>query len=648
MPDNPVIRIKSQTSANSRRHLLLDLPIAWRLSLGFLLAALIAAAAAGLTGLQRAQSSSNEAHFYQNLLEANTELTTANSFLQLMNTEVHTTLDDAAAPNPSAETLTSDQAATQGLATRYDNALSNYSRTDLLQQHSDEVALLDEAGHGNQVSQQNTLVASVLRTWEVYRDAQSQVLQDIASGHLADAQTLERAQGEPTNADAQSALRALIQFNNRIAASVRDATQIEQQNQLITSLIAAVIAFICIVAVGWVISETLVRRLNRLRRVTQAVEEGDVGQRVSVAGRDEVADVSASVNGMLDTIVGLLDVTRRQHDALTTAAERLFSDVRIAGAGDLRVNAAVGGDPIGMLANAFNFTIGRFRRFVLRTQTSVEQLDVVTRQQSDRANAFLMATQMYLRGGVTVGMTPERAPRSQPAAVPSTPGTPSTPDLEMRARVERSRELVRRIAREGANYHSRAVLDFAEQAYISAGRLSQLVMSAHTALEQRSVNTMHQALRLQMEELRTLGTLLTQVGAEAHAIQKNTTTGLADLDASLEHLSAVAAEASVIRSSGLPSAPTMTNEQVIELVRLSSAFARDVAKMARQINIIAQEVRAGVTPFRLAKGDEESTLYAPGTGYGGMPASYGPFATQQSAISADEYATIQQQGGRYS
>src|SRR5258708_945351 len=432
-----------------RPHLLLDLPIFWRLTLGFLLAAIIAALAAGIPGFQRATSLSKESAFYQSLLASNTALTTADSFIQLMNTEFHSLVSDASS-NLSQETITSDQTALQRLATRYDAILQQYARSDLVSQHADQVAFLQEAGHGTEVAQQGSLIASVLRTWQVYRDAQSQLAQDVASGTLADAETLLRGQVEPTNADAQSALRALIQFDGRIASSVSDAAVVEQRAQLIVSLIAAVLAFLAVGFVGWVISGTLGRRLRNLRRVTLAVEQGEVEQRVEVVGRDEVARVSASVNGMLDTIVGLLEVTRRQRDALTNAAERLFADVRVAGAGDLRVNAAVSSDPVGMLANAFNFTVGRFRCFVLRTRTSVEQLDVVGQQQAERAEAFLLTS---------------AAPgRSVPQSSVPTGGGRILPcrhdalgrNVAIVTHTERARDLSRRVAREEANHPSRA------------------------------------------------------------------------------------------------------------------------------------------------------------------------------------------------
>lgn len=372
-------------------NLLLDLPIAGRLTLGFLTAALIAALVAGTIGLQRTQSLNRQSDFYQNLLQTNTALTTGASFLQLMNTETHVTINDAAISQPSQETLTTDNNAVQGLTTRYDSILTAYISQHMLNKHPDQIALLAEANHEGQADQQVTLAGSVLRTWQVYRAAQDQVLQDIAAGKVQDAQHLEQVQGEPTQADATSALRSLIQFDSRLATSVHDAADVETQSQLIATIIGSILAFIAIALVGWFISGTLVRRLKDLRRVTQAVERGQLDARVTVIGRDEIADVSASVNAMLTAIVGLLEETRHQRDALTNAAEHLFSNMRVVSAGDLRINAPVSNDPIGMLANAFNFTVSRFRRFVLRTQTAAEQLDVVARQELERTETFWQA-----------------------------------------------------------------------------------------------------------------------------------------------------------------------------------------------------------------------------------------------------------------
>jgi hypothetical protein len=64
---------------------------------------------------------------------------------------------------------------------------------------------------------------------------------------------------------------------------------------------------------------------------------------------------------------------------------------------------------------------------------------------------------------------------------------------------------------------------------------------------------------------------------------------------------------------------------MFDLIRLATSFAQDMAALARQITMIAQETRASLTPFRLDTGySDDALLYAPGTGYG-EPAAYGVF-----------------------
>src|SRR5215471_11464240 len=382
----------------SRGNLLIQMSIAPRLVLGFLIPALIAALVAGIIGIQSAQLLSQESNFYQQLFQHYSALTTGNDFLQLMDFKTHATLTDASEPNPPQDVLSTDQQSIQQLATRYDTLLKASVQNDQLAQHPDQVALFEQAGHPGQALQQSLLANSALRTWNVYRDAQDAVLQDIKQGHDQAAQNLERLQGEPTFSDALSALRQLIQFDGRLTAYVQDATAFQERNQLITTLVAAVLVILAIGVIGRLIYGTLVRRLRRLQRVAQAVGEGQITSRVLVDGRDEITDVSASVNAMLDAIVGLLDETRMQRDALSTAATRLFSDIRLANGVAFDVSAAVNTDPIGMLGNAFHFTIGRFHRFVLHTKRTIEPLEVVAQQEIERARTFLASTRNLVQG----------------------------------------------------------------------------------------------------------------------------------------------------------------------------------------------------------------------------------------------------------
>jgi hypothetical protein len=194
------------------------------------------------------------------------------------------------------------------------------------------------------------------------------------------------------------------------------------------------------------------------------------------------------------------------------------------------------------------------------------------------------------------------------------------------------------MAREGAGYRSRELRDEAEQAYLSAGRVSQLAMSIWTALEQRSAGAIEQNLRSQLEELRTLGRLLAQVGAAAYGIEQNSARELSDLDAAITRLTGLAADAVMVVStrSSPASVPSgqVVSDQISELARLSAAFAREVVQTSRQVGMLNHELRSSVMPFRVDTADSESSLYAPGTGYGEIPPQSAPLYRETTSGSA--------------
>jgi HAMP domain-containing protein len=600
------IRPRLRRSGN----LLLNLSIGKRLTVGFLLAALIATLAAGLVGLLRAQSLSRQSAFYQQLLQINTSLNIGANYLQLMNTEIHTLLSSAEATAPSQETINQERQAVQGLATRYDSILSSYLATDLLTNHPDEAALLAEAGQSGQVEQQETLAASALRTWQLYRASLQQILQDLASGNLNDAQHQLRFQAEPTNADALSALRALIQLDQQLAAAVQQAATVEEEQQLITSIIAAVLAALAIVLVGWFISGTLVRRLRHLQSVTRAIERGQLDARVVVIGRDEIAEVSAAFNAMLETLLTLLEETRRQRDALTNAARHLFSDMRVVSAGDLRVSAPVSDDPIGMLANAFNFTVGRFRRFVLRVQSALQQQEVIGRRQLEQAEALLLALP-----------PPQASPA--PEALPSLGRTPQVSDggLQRRSPSRPLNEAQEEIEREIGELLGRLrrcrerlqplVSEDLTQRFARLGTLLREVESTGASAPAgpdlwRAGGP--QGVRREGRD----GLSLRGIGAEIGAIRQHISRTAVGLD---RELTALGLELQRLRQrvNGLPAlGGAGAGRETAEVNRLAVAFASESMVLAQQLMALTQEMQSMLIGFQF-EAVEGSNVESPAT-----------------------------------
>nr|BBH93809.1 hypothetical protein KTA_20080 [Thermogemmatispora argillosa] len=612
------IRPRSRRSGN----LLLNLSIGRRLALGFLSAALIAAIAAGLVGVLRSQSLSRQSSFYQKLLSINTSLTTGADYLQLMNTEVHNLLASASAPAPSQETIAQERQAITGLATRYDTILSTYVAQDLLARHPDEMALLAEAGQSGQQGQQQTLLASALRTWHLYRAAQDQILQDVARGNLSEAQNLLRFQAEPTNADALSALRALIQLNQRLAAAVQQAAAVEERNQLITSIIGAIVASLAIALVGWFISGTLVRRLRHLQQVTRSIESGQLEARVTVIGRDEIAEVSAAFNAMLETLLNLLEETRRQRDALTNAAEHLFSDMRVVSAGDLRISAPVSDDPIGLLANAFNFTVGRFRRFVLRVQVAIQQLEVIARQQQEHAEALIQSLHLQqsptraespaLSGGLNSLPAGERGRSPSGSLAVTASGSKGLGERlerelsELKGRLRRSREQLQGLRETATVEQLQRLSALLRQIEEEAARPTRWTANA-------------QGVR---RELHIPTPLLQQLEHGLSSLQQQLASTLKNAD---QELLAVGQEISRLRvklnaMTATAAGGGASGGESSDTVRLALAFASEVSSLSQQLAAVIQEMRSSLVGFQFetveageAGSEPTGRLQAPGT-----------------------------------
>jgi methyl-accepting chemotaxis protein len=605
----PSLPLKPTARRTGGRNVFLDLPIGWRLALGFMIAALVAALASGAVGLQRSQSLSKQTDFYQTLLQLNTSLTTGHSFLELMGSKLQQTLLDASVANPSRETLANDVGAITNLTTLYTQTLNSYAQNDLLNQHPDQMALLNEANEDDLASQQLTLVSSTQRTWQVYEVAQQQILTDISNGDLQDANLLLQGQGQPTNDDAQSALQSLIQLDARLASAVDSATNVEVQNQLLTTLIATLCAFLTIALVGWFISDTLVRRLRQLHRVTRAVEEGRINERVLVSGRDEIADVSVAVNSMVDTITGLLEETRHQRDALAGAAEHLFSDMRIVNAGDLRISAPVSNDPIGMLANAFNFTVGRFRRFILRTQTTIEQLDVVSRQGMERSSIFISLVRSQLHDVPSVRNHGAPAPdfgKTQPPSGPLKAGTrkPASPIVQnddfsaLGKQIQQTQDVLIRATRDDLQKRLGITRETVEAASLSIGRMSELISTRSGTYAGNMTEKMTQA---QIQELLGLEKLLRKLFWEVQQAQFNVNSNFTKIDAAFTRLTHSLADlpASAPVTEQAEGLLYLSDPQFQEFARQAGGFAVEVNTLSKRLAAIIHEMRTGITPFRL-------------------------------------------------
>ncbi len=238
-----------------------------------------------------------------------------------MHSEVQKTVAYAAQPHPLPDILKDDAAVARGLAANFNTILVAYLQQDLLYRNSDLTALFTEAGHAAQIQEQSTYSEGVLASWQAYRAIQEQALGLIGAGNVAGAQALLVTQEGTAFADTGRDLQALISFNKTLLPSLHDAAAVQVQKLLISTLLAGLGVLLGIGLVGWLISSTLVRRLQRLRSAAQAIAGGQVDTPLDAGGRDEIAEVAQATKVMVDTLVGLLDETRQQRDELAKGEE---------------------------------------------------------------------------------------------------------------------------------------------------------------------------------------------------------------------------------------------------------------------------------------------------------------------------------------
>lgn len=149
---------------------------------------------------------------------------------------------------------------------------------------------------------------------------------------------------------------------------------------------------VLVVAGAWLRTRSIVRnQALELADLCRQMASGDRGIRAPVVGDDEFAVLAAAVNAVLDGVPAgggsLVSGSPETQDAATLQAqiEKLLQEVSAVGDGDLRVQAEVTPDTLGVLADSFNYMIEELAKVVGRVQATTFQVTNATRRLLDRS-----------------------------------------------------------------------------------------------------------------------------------------------------------------------------------------------------------------------------------------------------------------------
>src|SRR6266702_1005424 len=163
----------------------------------------------------------------------------------------------------------------------------------------------------------------------------------------------------------------------------------QTQSVLIATVLAIVISLLLVFTTGWIINLTITRPLRRLASLTRRITRGDTNARATIIGRDEINLVASSMNNMLDNIVRLIQDAQAQRDNLQTQVEKLVSEVSGVGEGDLRVQAEVTADTLGVLADSFNYMVEELGSLVVRVKMVAHEVESSTTMTYERMSQLV-------------------------------------------------------------------------------------------------------------------------------------------------------------------------------------------------------------------------------------------------------------------
>jgi methyl-accepting chemotaxis protein len=160
----------------------------------------------------------------------------------------------------------------------------------------------------------------------------------------------------------------------------------------------ALIVLLGVLFVNYFVRRRILDRVQGLGDVCRKYAAGDHSVRALVIGDDEFAMLSMSINTLFDNQGfapgGTAAPASSSSDAAALQAqiEKLLQEVSAVGDGDLRVQAEVTPDTLGVLADSFNYMIEELAKVVGRVQATAMQVTNATRTILDRSDELAQAS----------------------------------------------------------------------------------------------------------------------------------------------------------------------------------------------------------------------------------------------------------------
>jgi methyl-accepting chemotaxis protein len=385
------------------------MPIFLRLFLAFTMAALIPAIVIVVLGTLFLNTLTMRGQAMQVANQASTTSLQALADLERMNAllgEYHSTIYANNGPyglnnSAMARMATSNETEILDLEHSFGTELTSYQQNFLLNSSPNMDSVRQILQGNNDASAQAASQASIFQTasqqWSDYKQAQDAELTALKA-NLPHSQAHSLLQQANTKYSAlQKSWQQLIGITQAINSDITTVGSSQVGTITLGTAIAILATAMVVITIGYVINLTITRPLRQLANLTKRISKGDTSARVKINSRDEIYIVANSMNNMLDNIVRLIQETQAQRDNLQAQVEKLVSEVSGVGEGDLRVQAEVTADALGVLADSFNYMVEELGNLVVRVKVVAQEVEQTTSQLIDGMTLLVEEDDLQIR-----------------------------------------------------------------------------------------------------------------------------------------------------------------------------------------------------------------------------------------------------------
>jgi methyl-accepting chemotaxis protein len=425
----------------------------------------------------------------------------------------------------------------------------------------------------------------------------------------------------------------------------------------IATFTCAILSMLVVMYLGYRIQRQIHERCLALVEVCKGGTEGDQAIRAEVIGDDAFAMLAASINLLLERSPNAAE--SREAANLQAQIEKLLQEVSAVGDGDLRVQAEVTPDTLGVLADSFNYMIEELGKVVGRVQSTTMQVTTATRRILDRSAELAQASeQQETQIAQTTEAVEALATFIQTTARNAQMSAESAQEALRNARAgeqavvqtiegmqhirDNVQETAKKIKRLGERSQEigeivRLIEDIADQTNLLA--LNAAIQSAMAGDQGRGFSVVADEIRMLAERsgeaTKKIATLVKSIQGDTYdavvAMEESTQevvsgSRLADeAGRALKMISAaVERQAQMIEAiarsanerAQTSEAVAIAMNQILEITRQTTAASQDSAASVSYLSELADQLRASVATFRLPEQQPSDALASPS---GGLP-----------------------------